>query len=521
MNNKGFAITTMIFGTMILFMLLLVSLLGILSTYRNNLQKLVDSDEGTRELVKIKEIGCNSNDELSGSTMRGLYCVEEDSGKKCEYIVKSGDGDTMLCDVNLDPVLFTYNGNFQTFTAPASGYYFIELKGASGGKAICQGSVCNTNAKGGYVSGYINLNVNDTLYVYVGGAGANAVEKKNSQGGFNGGGNGTWDNNDDEAAGGGGGATDIRLISGDWNDSTSLNSRIMVAGGGGGKSYTDDSNSNVGGGIFGGNASIALGGTQTGGGNFGAGVNGTGTGYSNGVAGGGGGYYGGNISTITNKDNNSAGSGSGFISGYAGVNAIYGANDRTHTNNTLHYSGKYFLNGSMESGAANVGNGEAVITYVGRSMTRKNPKLNNVKYVKDCIAGNSSNGWNAWVEIQAIYLGNNVALGKTVSGITENTAPATGGAGPISYITDGDISSSKWVNTTAEGTYTNECATIDLGKTYNLDEIAVWHYWSGGRTYKENVTYVSSDGIDWTPVIANNDPETVNGKRVSAYTEER
>ena len=72
--------------------------------------------------------------------------------------------------------------------------------------------------------------------MYVGGAGANHPDA----GPWNGGGDGFADRDDagnvvSEGNGRpGGGATDFRLMSGAWNSSTSLNSRIMVAAGGGG-----------------------------------------------------------------------------------------------------------------------------------------------------------------------------------------------------------------------------------------------------------------------------------------------
>ena len=51
MNNKGFAITTILYGTLILFLFLLLSTLGILSAYRNNLEKLEDEINGARSIV--------------------------------------------------------------------------------------------------------------------------------------------------------------------------------------------------------------------------------------------------------------------------------------------------------------------------------------------------------------------------------------------------------------------------------------------------------------------------------------
>ena len=66
------------------------------------------------------------------------------------------------------------------------------------------------------------------MYVYVGGKGGNTSSLTSGvvAGGYNGGGY-------RYGYKGGGGATDIRLKSGTWNNSTSLLSRIIVAGGGG------------------------------------------------------------------------------------------------------------------------------------------------------------------------------------------------------------------------------------------------------------------------------------------------
>ena len=51
MNNKGFAITTILYGIMILFCLLLVSLLGILSSYRKTQEVLIENNNGARSIV--------------------------------------------------------------------------------------------------------------------------------------------------------------------------------------------------------------------------------------------------------------------------------------------------------------------------------------------------------------------------------------------------------------------------------------------------------------------------------------
>ena len=53
MNRKGFAITTILYGIMILFCVLLVSLLGILSSYKKSQEILTESNNGTREIINI------------------------------------------------------------------------------------------------------------------------------------------------------------------------------------------------------------------------------------------------------------------------------------------------------------------------------------------------------------------------------------------------------------------------------------------------------------------------------------
>jgi len=103
------------------------------------------------------------------------------------------------------------------------GTYSIELWGAG-----------NDKVKGAYTSGKIHLAKGTILYFYLG--------QEGIQGGtsatFNGGGSATF--GEYSSFGSqyiqnypGAGATDVRLYSnGTWNDFTSLNSRIMVAGGG-------------------------------------------------------------------------------------------------------------------------------------------------------------------------------------------------------------------------------------------------------------------------------------------------
>lgn len=310
---------------------------------------------------------------------------------------------------------YDYTGDFQTFVAPVSGNYKIELWGAQGGENDNDGN----GGKGGHTSGNIYLLNEKKLYIYVGESGTNA----NKQISYNGGGSGLAHSFS------GGGATDIRLVSGNWDDFNSLKSRIMVAAGGGGTNYWGiDIAGGEAGGLSGenGNArytnSTTIGATQISGGigyntdrNFSIGGNGLfGKGGLNnsdpyGYGGGGGsGYYGGAAGGNGYYDTDSGSGGSSFISGHNGCVAITedsrennisqrkDSNNNTCTNGTTditcsyHYSGYKFTDTVMIDGTGckwttektndctgmpthdgkstmtgNTGNGYAKITYLG------------------------------------------------------------------------------------------------------------------------------------------------------------
>ena len=308
----------------------------------------------------------------------------------------------------------------------------------------------------------------------------------------------------------------------------SLISRIMVAaGGGGGDSHKEapsySGTGGNGGTLYGQNAQQAnsycyqygAGGTQNTGGSGPNCTNSTvyssyylngvfGRGNNNGHSYGGSGYYGG-----AGGYHGAAAGGSSYISGYAGVNSVEESATITHTNNTLHYSGKYFINGQMEEGV-NTGNGYAKITYVGNKPQKITTKLNNVRYIRNCISTSTYNNGNYWNEIQAIKDGVNVAKGKEVTGTHDQQSTAN-----YSNITDGDITYTSFGH--AVSTATRQCVTVDLEQTYDLDEIAVWNYFGDQRTFYDNITSVSSNNNNFIEVINEEVPETSNGHRINAY----
>ncbi len=195
---------------------------------------------------------------------------------------------------------YDYTGEEQTFTAPKEGYYKLETWGAQGGD---RGN--NNGGKGGYSTGIIHLEENETLSIYVGGNGT-------TNNGYNGGGLLPGLNIY------GGGATDIRI------KGNSLYNRVIVAGGGGSVGSTSNAGG-VGGGTTGGNAIGGYGAAGTGGtqiapgtgntsGTFGQGGDGINSNGGYGGAGGGG-FYGGGGSGVDSSgdDDRSGAGGSGFV----------------------------------------------------------------------------------------------------------------------------------------------------------------------------------------------------------------
>lgn len=51
MNNKGFAITTILYGILILFLMLLLSMLGILMSYNDKMEMLIENNNGARDII--------------------------------------------------------------------------------------------------------------------------------------------------------------------------------------------------------------------------------------------------------------------------------------------------------------------------------------------------------------------------------------------------------------------------------------------------------------------------------------
>lgn len=268
---------------------------------------------------------------------------------------------------------FDYNNAIQTMNVTESGFYKLEVWGAQGGYGLNE---TYGGGYGGYATGVVSLNQNDTLYIAVGGAGGNGTTMTTNlnAGGFNGGGNSYGTTS--KYVGSGGGATHIATTTGTLSSlSSSKDSILIVAGAGGAGGYESDRYTSTGGsgGGYIGNAGDSTnssytkgqGGTQTAGGtgavkgSFGQGGSAT----SNGI-GGGGGYYGGGSGQYTIG----SGGGSGYIANSNLISknnitkAMYCYNCTTSTDaSTLTYTTTN-VSETARSKYAKKGNGYARIT---------------------------------------------------------------------------------------------------------------------------------------------------------------
>lgn len=401
MNNKGFAITSFLYGILIAFLLIFsILLINVINTrlslnsIKINVKEEFEDNSYTQNKFYANIIVENQNvlmqinksidlladvhiEKYDGTILdneitytssptfnnseEGIYVINYSTTiNGVEYV------NHKIVEVigNLEFV-YDCTENVQTFVAPRDGSYKVELWGAQGGGGAYNSAVTRAGGNGAYTSGVISLNKGEELYIYVGGKGIDGTST--SAGGYNGGGNGGIDSSDgDDSGGGGGGSTDIRY------NGTSINDRIMVAAGGGGAARYGTGY--VAGALTLNNV------TQTSGNAFYQGA--AGTNNSNGMGGGGGGYYGGK----TRSNGYGSYGGSSYISGHVGSVAITSstntnpktgcADGTTDVTCSYHYSGKIFeqtqmiagnssmpsTNGETETG--HVGNGYAKISYV-------------------------------------------------------------------------------------------------------------------------------------------------------------
>jgi parallel beta-helix repeat protein len=123
----------------------------------------------------------------------------------------------------------------------------------------------------------------------------------------------------------------------------------------------------------------------------------------------------------------------------------------------------------------------------------------NARYVRLWTNGNTLNGFNNYVEVE-VWDTPNRALNKT------HTSNGTlTGTTLVSYATDGDHS-----NTANYTSYDAKTGGVyiqfDLGASYNLREVNLWHYYGDTRAYHDVIVQLSNDSTFATKTtVFNND----------------
>ena len=140
LNNKGFAITTALYGIMVLFLLLTVSSLGMMGTYKARLDKL--TDESDCIVTKGEECVAPPSSECNKKTQYNKRVCNDKTGYYCTGADKILDGN--MCFYNALPDI-TYG----VCTASSDKHWITY-------KSMCYGAWCSpaTNSSCGGICTY-------------------------------------------------------------------------------------------------------------------------------------------------------------------------------------------------------------------------------------------------------------------------------------------------------------------------------------------------------------------------------
>ena len=97
MNNKGFAITSIIYAILVLFLMVLLSMLAILSNQKNMSEDLIDGESGARSITNLEKIDITkelSSGKYTIPKTAMYYYIASDS--QCKFYAYKGDEITIL-----------------------------------------------------------------------------------------------------------------------------------------------------------------------------------------------------------------------------------------------------------------------------------------------------------------------------------------------------------------------------------------------------------------------------------------
>jgi uncharacterized protein YjdB len=140
----------------------------------------------------------------------------------------------------------------------------------------------------------------------------------------------------------------------------------------------------------------------------------------------------------------------------------------------------------------------------------------NARYARFYSNGSSANKWDQYVEIE-IY---NLTTAITTGNLAAGKIPAVSSAfKDISFATDGDKNTANFADS-----YSNtglQWVQIDLGASYSVNDIKLWHYFGDARKYHDVVVQLSNDPAFATGVttVFNNDTDNSAGRGTGTGSE--
>ena len=374
---------------------------------------------------------------------------------------------------------FRYTGNEQTFKAPYTGYYKLEVWGAEGG------TDSQVGGKGGYSTGTVFITKDQPLYVYVGQKGGDRTT--GSGGGWNGGG----DAGTHGTSGGGGGMTHISTKQNPVDNKAPTNKKndrgnnpywnpdgtIIVAGGGGGGGNSGGNKDQLVGG-YGGGETAGAGGAEAAASNE---TNETKTGYKQGYGenrydvqyddvdggGAGAGWYGGLVRST--NDDVGGGGGTGYVADKLGQYPI------TH-GQTIAGNNEFPTTDGTKKEKGHSGDGYAKITFVSENSDVTQPVIsdsqsssatNDDDYITN-IAFGKENGWtkvddNTWKYVMPVFddTATYTYWEEPVSGYTSDVPASEEDANNKHAVINGSENKTLVVTNTAKNKY----GSITVSKT--------------------------------------------------------
>jgi len=139
-------------------------------------------------------------------------------------------------------------------------------------------------------------------------------------------------------------------------------------------------------------------------------------------------------------------------------------------------------------------------TSAGKSITFSTV---NARYARLYSNGSTANGWNHYVEVKAIMQPEgNLASGKTIKTSTAFTGTA--------LAVDGDKNTANYSNGSNTGL---QWFQVDMGQSYDVNDINLWHYFGDARKYHDVIVQLSNDPTFATGVttVYSNDTDNSSG----------